>query len=260
MEGEGPKLEAIRESSDISKLSCSQLETRLAPVYETLAGIRHSLPSEGFSDVATIGFAGAPWTVATYMVEGGSSRDFFNVKIMAYRDPVGFAALIDLLVEATAQYLICQIEAGAEAVQLFDSWAGALDPDEFRKWVILPTKRIVELVRDSYPEVPIIGFPKGAGYSYMAYAQDTGVTALSLDSQVPQKWVARALQPVMPVQGNLDPLCLYAGGDALKLAVERIFSDLDGGPFIFNLGHGIHKDTPVEHVEELVRLIRDFGS
>jgi len=252
LEGEGPKLGAF----DPKKLGFSQLEARLSPIYETLRGTRSALEREGFSHVSTIGFAGAPWTVATYMIEGGSSKDFSQVKKMAYGDPQNFSSLIDMLVEATAHYLIKLIEAGAEVVQLFDSWAGALDSDEFRKWVIGPTKKIADLVRESYPAIPIIGFPKGAGYNYMAYAQGTGVTALGLDSQVPTSWAARVLQPLMPVQGNLDPIALLAGGDALKLAAERVIGDLSGGPFVFNLGHGIHKDTPVEHVEQLIRLIR----
>ncbi|HBR68948.1 MAG TPA: uroporphyrinogen decarboxylase [Rhodospirillaceae bacterium] len=252
LEGEGPKLERLRTGADIAKLNPGLMERKLSPVYEAIAKVSSKLDDK----TALIGFAGAPWTVATYMVEGGGSKDFIAVKKMAYSDPQTFAALIDLLVESTAHYLIRQVEAGAEALQIFDSWSGVLDSDEFRKWVIQPTKQIVDLVRDSYPQIPIIGFPKGAGYNYMAYAEGTGVNVLGLDSQVPTKWAARVLQPLKPVQGNLDPIALLAGGDAMKLAAERIIADLSSGPFVFNLGHGIHKDTPVEHVEQLVKMIR----
>ncbi|GJL86265.1 MAG: uroporphyrinogen decarboxylase [Micavibrio sp.] len=252
VEGEGPKLEPIRDAQALSKLGISQLEAKLSPVYEALSKVSGELDDK----TALIGFAGAPWTVATYMVEGGSSRDFINVKKMAYGQPELFSSMINLLIESTAHYLIKQVEAGAEALQIFDSWSGALDSDEFRKWVIEPTRQIVDLVKDSHPTIPIIGFPKGAGYGYVPYAENTGVTALGLDSQVSTKWAARVLQPLMPVQGNLDPIALLTGGDALKLAVERVIGDLSGGPFVFNLGHGIHKDTPVEHVEELIGLLR----
>lgn len=252
VEGEGPKLDPVRDAAALAKLSPSRLEARLAPVYAALSNVSGKLDDK----TALIGFAGAPWTVATYMVEGASSRDFINVKKMAYGDPELFSEMIDLLVEATAHYFIKQVDVGAEALQIFDSWAGALDNDEFSKWVIRPTKQIVDLVKDSHPGIPIIGFPKGAGYNALAYVEKTGVTALGIDSQISTKWAARTLQPLIPVQGNLDPIALLTGGDALKLAVERILADLSEKPFVFNLGHGIHKDTPVEHVEQLVKLIR----
>ena len=255
--GEGPKLDPLKNAQDIARLGYKEFDVKLSPVYEALSNVRTALRQEGFDHTALIGFAGSPWTVATYMIEGGSSRDFLNVKKMAYADPENFSKLIDLLVEATSSYLIKQISAGAEAVQLFDSWAGVLDPDQFRRWVIEPTRRIVKLVREIHPHTPIIGFPKGAGPNYLVYVQDTGVTALGLDAQVSTKWAARALQPLVPVQGNLDPICLLAGGDSLILAIERIIADLKEGPFIFNLGHGINKDTPPEHVEILVNTIRN---
>lgn len=254
VQGEGPKLGELT----VSKLGYGGF-SKLDPVYEALGDVKTALNAEGFNHTALIGFAGAPWTVATYMIEGGSSRDFLKTKMTAYSDPEGFAALIDILVEATASYLIKQIRAGAETVQLFDSWAGALDSEQFNRWVVQPTKRIVDLVRADYPHVPIIGFPKGAGQNYLSYVQNTGVSALGLDSQVPVKWAARSLQPLAPVQGNLDPVCLLAGGDAMILAAERIIETLKDGPFIFNLGHGIHKDTPVEHVEALVRFINGYS-
>ncbi len=257
VEGEGPKLNALRESADFAKLNFNAFEKTLSPVYEALRKTSSALQEEGHNNTALIGFCGAPWTVACYMVEGGSSRDFMNVKGLSYRDPIGFAGLIDLLVESSAQYLINQIEAGAEAVQIFDSWAGALDAQSFRKWVIQPTKQIVDLVRNTYPDVPIIGFPRCAGQNYLSYVQDTGVTAVSLDQSVDTRWAARTLQPLVPVQGNLDPFCLHTGGDALALAAEKIIGDLSAGNFIFNLGHGIHKETPPEHLELLVKIIRE---
>lgn len=256
--GEGPKLDALEEAKDIARLGYSGFAAALGPVYEALARTRAQLQAEGYAETALIGFCGAPWTVATYMIEGGSSRDFLKTRLMAYRDPEGFAALIDLVVEASAQYLIEQVRAGAEALQIFDSWAGALDAGSFARWCVRPVREIVTLVRAACPEVPIIGFPKGAGYNCLSYAGDTGVNALGLDSQIPVEWAAR-LQSVVPVQGNLDPLRLLAGGDQMTLEVEKILGALGGGPFVFNLGHGIHKDTPVEHVEALVRMIRDHG-
>ena len=258
VEGEGPKLEPLKTGADIAKLNYRDFKTKLSPVYEALGNVRSALQAEGFLHTATIGFAGAPWTVACYMIEGGSSKDFHAVKKMAYGDPDNFSALINLLVESTATYLMNQIAAGAEAVQIFDSWAGVLDADQYRKWVIRPTKQIVDLVRDTYPHTPIIGFPKGSGVNYLNYVQETGVSAVGLDSQVPGKWAERTLQTLVPVQGNLDPVCLLTGGDAMLMTVERIMTELSGGPFIFNLGHGIHKDTPVEHVEMLVNYVRNF--
>ncbi len=257
IQGEGPKLDAIKDAGSLGRLNFSKFETTLNPVYEALQKTKAGLQGEGFHGTALIGFCGAPWTVACYMVEGGGSKDFIDVKRFAYSDPMGFAELIDLLVEASAAYLINQINAGAEAVQIFDSWAGALDSQSFRKWVIEPTRRIVDLVRDSYPDVPIIGFPRCAGSNYLNYVQDTGVTAVGLDTSVDTKWAARTLQPMVPVQGNLDPICLLTGGDALIMAAEKIIGDLKGGNFVFNLGHGINKDTPPEHVETLVNFIRE---
>lgn len=257
VEGEGPKLDALRSGADIAKLNYKDFETRLKPVYEAIASTREALKSEGFAHTALIGFAGAPWTVVCYMIEGGGSKDFIAVKKMAYAQPQNFTSLINLLVEATAHYLMHQIAAGAEAVQIFDSWAGVLDPDEYKRWVIKPTRDIVTQVRQSYPHVPIIGFPKGSGINYQAYVQETGVSAVGIDAQVPTKWASRVLQPLVPVQGNLDPICLLAGGDALVLAAERIMTEMAQGPFIFNLGHGINKDTPPEHVTMLSDLIRN---
>lgn len=256
--GEGPKLEPIREAAELSRLSDSGFDEILEPVYEALRQTRSGLDREGFVDTALIGFAGSPWTVATYMVEGGGSKDYRLVKSFAYSDPQGFGQLIDMLVEQTARYLIGQVKAGAEALQLFDSWASALDAEQFQRWVVEPNRRIVERVRAEYPDIPMIGFPKGAGYNYLSYAQKTGVTALGLDSAVPLDWAAQELQSLMPVQGALDPFCLYAGGEAMRDSARQLLETLGSGPYVFNLGHGIHKETPIAHVEELVKIIRDY--
>ena len=252
VQGEGPKLGEF----NLDRLSYRAFDETLDPVYGALRKTREMMGDEGFDQTALIGFCGAPWTVATYMVECGGSKVFEKVKALAYRDPDQFGALIDLLVEASAQYLIKQVEAGAEALQIFDSWAGALDSSQFYRWSILPIKQIIARVRDVYPDVPIIGFPKGAGVNYTKFVQETGVSAIQIDSSVPTDWARNMLQPHVPVQGNLDPFCLFAGGDALHMAVEKILSDLGQGPFIFNLGHGINKDTPIAHVQKLVDLIR----
>ena len=179
-------------------------------------------------------------------------------KKMAYGDSKTFGAIIDLLVESTAAYLIKQVESGAEALQIFDSWAGALDQNLFQKWVIKPTCEIVKQIRAVHPHVPIIGFPRGAGANYFSYAQNTGVTAIALDQHVPTKWAAQTLQSHMPVQGNLDPVCLMTGGDAMAMAVEHIMADLASKPFIFNLGHVVNKDTLVEHVDALSDMLKGW--
>lgn len=257
-EGEGPRLSPLKDRRDVERLSLTLLDEKLSAVYETVRETRGKLDREGFTGAALIGFCGAPWTLACYMIEGGSSRDFLAVKKWAYADPEGFGALIDVLTEASIHYLLRQIAAGAEAVQIFDSWAGVLDADQFRRWVIQPAKRIAEAVRSEYPQVPVIGFPRQAGQLYIPYIQETGVSAVSLDQQVPMKWAAGVIQPQVAVQGNLDPVCLLCGGDALALAAENILSALSRGPFVFNLGHGIHKDTPPEHVAGLVDLVHGW--
>jgi uroporphyrinogen decarboxylase len=215
--------------------------------------VRKNLPAE----TTLIGFAGAPWTVATYMVEGGSSRDFRHVKNWAYGDASGFGALIELITEATIAYLSAQIEAGVEAVQLFDSWAGVLPDEPFRRWVVEPTRRIVAELKRHFPTVPIIGFPRGAGLFYESYAAATNVDAVALDTTVPLGFAREVLQPRTAVQGNLDPVLLLAGGEALGLAVSRICEQLGGGPFVFNLGHGVLPQTPPEHVAALAGMLAD---
>lgn len=251
-EGRGPCLEPLRGVQDLAKLDPGRLEERLRPVFATVSLLRRSLPEQ----TTLIGFAGAPWTVASYMVEGGSSRDFLTAKRWAYSEPQGFAALIDLLIEATSGYLLAQVEAGAEALQIFDSWAGVWPEPEFRRWCLNPVKEIIRRVKGVHPAVPIIAFPRGAGLLYAAVAEEAGADALSLDTTVPLRWAREVLQPKVTLQGNLDPAVLLAGGKAQKEAVARILETLGDGPFIFNLGHGIDKNTPPEHVTQLVEQIR----
>ncbi len=251
-EGEGPILEPIRDVADLAKLSLDKLHQRVAPVYETVAQLAAELPDH----VALIGFAGAPWTVATYMVEGKGSRDHALVKQWAYGDPDGFGQLIDLLVTATVAYLSKQVDAGAEAVQLFDTWAGALSETAFQRWCIEPVQRIVTLLRQNYPDLPIIGFPRGVGASYRTFAAAAGVNGVSLDWTVPLDWAAAELQGKVALQGNLDPRLLVVGGLAMEVEVQRILETLGQGPFIFNLGHGIVPETPPENVGRLAEMLR----
>ena len=249
--GAGPRLEPVERSDPLAGLGLDNFHHHLANVYEAVSRLRAKLPGE----VALIGFAGAPWTVATYMAEGGSSRDYAAVRGWAYNDPEKFQALIDLLVEATAAYLIRQAEAGAEALQLFDSWAGVLSEAQFRRWSVDPAKRIVEAVKAAHPHIPVIGFPRGAGALYADYVRGTGIDAVSLDVSVPLGWAADHLQSRTVVQGNLDNLLLAAGGEALDEEVGRIIEAFAGGPHVFNLGHGIIPSTPPEHVGRVVDLV-----
>ena len=251
-EGEGPVLEPLHRREEAAALPRDGVVEKLAPVYEAVRRVVKLLPPES----ALIGFAGGPWTVATYMVEGGTSRDFAMVKSWAMSDPIGFGMLIDRLIQATIAHLEAQLEAGAEAVQLFDSWAGVLPEAAFRRFVIAPTKAIVAAVKARYPDRPVIGFPRGAGLLYRSYAEETGVAALGLDSTVPCAIAQKTLQSRLPVQGNLDPILLRVGGPAMAAAVTNIRAAFASGPHIFNLGHGVLPDTPVEHVARLVELVR----
>ncbi len=251
-EGEGPVLQPVRSRSDLRSLSLDGFVDRVSPVFETVGCVASLLPKQ----TTLIGFAGAPWTVATYMVEGGASRDFAFVKGWAFTDPEGFGELIIRLADATILYLANQIEAGAEAIQIFESWAGILPETAFRRWVIAPTKRIVAALKERFPSVPVIGFPRGAGLLYRTYFLETGVKALSLDPTVPPGIACRTLQSIGAVQGNLDPSLLVAGGVAMEAAVAAILDAFRGGPFVFNLGHGIVPATPVENVARLVELVR----
>ena len=251
-EGAGPKLEAITDRRGLGTLRVEDVVPTLGPVLETVS----RLSAELDRDTTLIGFAGAPWTVASYMIEGGSSKDFLKTKTWAYGDPVGFQALIDLLVEATVNYLSAQVEAGAEALQLFDSWAGALPPQEQRRWCLEPAQAIVRRIKAAHPTVPVILFPRGAGGLYRDYAESAGAAALSLDTTVPLSWARSELQRHLAVQGSLDPAYLVVGGTALERATSRILDTLGDGAFVFNLGHGIVPQTPPEHVDQLVAQVR----
>ena len=253
-EGIGPRLEALQRRADIGRLNRGALHDHLAPVYETIGRLRQDLPAE----TTLIGFAGAPWTVASYMLEGGSSRDFAAGKRWAYGDPAALQQLIDLLVAATGDYLVAQIDAGAEAVQIFDSWAGVWPEAELRRWCLEPAKALVARIRTARPGVPVILFPRGAGLLYRDFAEVCGADALGLDTTVPLGWAREELQPKVCLQGNLDPLVLVAGGTALREGVDHILRELGAGPFVFNLGHGIVPETPPEHVAEMLEQIRNW--
>jgi uroporphyrinogen decarboxylase len=248
--GEGPKLSPPLLETDLDNFT-PQPE-RFEAVYETVRLCRAQLDDS----VTMLGFAGSPWTVATYMVAGEGSRDQHATRELAYTDPARFQAIIDRIVDVTITYLRGQIDAGAEAVQLFDSWAGSLAPDQFERWVIAPNAAITAALKQSHPATPVIGFPKGAGAKLAAYARETGVDALGLDETVDPIWADRELPDGMPVQGNLDPLMLMAGGEALTKRVKFILDAFAGRPHVFNLGHGIGQFTPIEHVEQLVAAVR----
>lgn len=248
--GEGPRLSPTLLDHALESLQA--VPERLQPIFRTVEKVKAALPPE----TAFLGFAGSPWTVATYMVAGQGSRDQGDTRRMAYRDPNAFGLLIDALVETTVEYLSGQVQAGVEALQLFDSWAGSLAPDQFDRWVVEPNARIVAAMKARHPDVPLIGFPKGAGGKLPFYARETGVDAVGLDETVDPVWADRSLPPGLPVQGNLDPLALIAGGAALEKGVGRILSSFRERPHVFNLGHGILPDTPIAHVEHLLRLVR----
>lgn len=251
-EGEGPKLNPIRDAAGLAILSKDKLQSHLAPVFETVSRLSKAIPET----TALIGFAGSPWTVATYMVEGAGSKEFVETKKLAYGQPIVFKALIDLLVDATGDYLISQIDHGAEVIQLFDSWAGVLPEEEFSKWVIEPTAKLVARIKDERPGIPVIGFPRGAGALLLPFVERTGVDAVSLDTSVPLEWAAKHIQPKVTVQGNLDPVMLIAGGEAMDHAIDHILKTLGKGPFIFNLGHGILPSTPPENVAHLADRVK----
>jgi len=252
VEGEGPRLQPIRDADGIAQLDRAGAAARYAPVLETVRLVKADLPVE----TALIGFAGAPWTVATYMVEGQGGTDFSTTKRLAHEKPILFRALMELLTEATTAYLIAQIDAGVEIVQLFDSWAGVLNENDFNSWVIAPTLAIVQAVKAAHPEVPIIGFPRGAGASIVPYAEKTGIDAVSLDTSVPMGWAIKALPHKIALQGNLDPALLLVGGAPMDAGIDLIRHAMKGRRFIFNLGHGVLPATPPEHVARLVARVR----
>jgi uroporphyrinogen decarboxylase len=248
--GEGPRLSP--RLVDAALASLERVEARLQPIYRTVEKVAARLPAQ----TTFLGFAGSPWTVATYMVAGQGSREQAEARLHAYRDPTAFGEIIDAIADMTIDYLSGQIAAGVDTVQLFDSWSGSLAPAQFERWVIAPTARIVAALKVRHPGVPVIGFPKGAGGKLAAYARETQVDAIGLDETVDPAVAAADLPENLPVQGNLDPFALLAGGEALESAVGRILSMFRGRPHIFNLGHGIIKETPIAHVERLVTLVR----
>jgi len=256
LEGEGPKLDPVRDRTSVAPLrkalESGQMISALSPVFETVRRVSGELDDR----TTLIGFCGAPWTVATYMIQGRSEPDQVAARTAALAGEEWFADLIDLLVDASAEYLCAQVRAGAEVVQIFESWAGILGAGSFSQWVIEPVARLVAKVRMEFPELPIIGFPRGAGVNYLAFAEQSGIGALSIDHMVPVHWIRDNLQQSHVVQGNLDPVALLTGGGALDRAVDEILETLGDRPFIFNLGHGIFPQTPIAHVTRVLDLIR----
>jgi uroporphyrinogen decarboxylase len=250
--GEGPHLSPRLVDTALSSLAA--VPSRLDAIYETVARVKAGLGS----DRTLLGFAGSPWTVATYMVAGEGSRDQHDTRALAYRDPAAMQAIIDAIVAVTVEYLVGQIAAGAEAVQLFDSWAGSLAPAEFERWVIAPNAAIVSQLRARCPGVPIIGFPKGSGEKLPAYARETKVDVLGLDETVDPIWAHRNLPEGLPVQGNLDPLLLLAGGEELERQTRRILDAFADRPHVFNLGHGIGQTTPIDNVSNALATVRGW--
>ncbi len=253
--GEGPRLDPLDTPEKIGQLAREADFGRLEPVFEALSRVRAALAS----DVALIGFCGAPWTVATYMVAGRGTPDQAPARLLAYRHPQAFAGIIDALVENSVEYLLGQLEAGADALQIFDTWAGVLPVREFERWSIEPTRRIVEGVRRKRPDAKIIGFPRGAGALLPNYVAQTGVDAVSIDWAAEPGLIRAQVQSKVAVQGNLDPLALMAGGTALDGGVDDVLANYAQGRLIFNLGHGIVPETPIAHVEQMVKRVRASG-
>jgi uroporphyrinogen decarboxylase len=250
--GEGPRLDPIVDRQGVAALKPEIDQVALAPVYETIKRVKAELAS----DVTLLGFCGAPWTVASYMIAGRGTADQEPARLFAYRDPDTFAALVARLVEASAAYLVGQLRAGVDAVQIFDTWAGVLPADQFRRWSIEPARAIIAKVRAQVPGAKVIGFPRGVGAGILRYIENVPVDAVSLDWTVDLALAREKIQSRLPVQGNLDPLALLAGGAALDQAVDRILQAFAGGPFIFNLGHGILPQTPIAHVEQMLARVR----
>jgi len=252
VEAEGPRLEPITSTSELRKLDSGQTAATFEKIYQTVALIRQELPP----DKVLIGFCGAPWTVATYMVAGRGTPDQAAARAWAYRDPTGFAELIELLTTTSSEYLAGQIDAGAQVVQIFDTWAGSLPDDQFARWVIEPTRRIVHHLKQRHPKVPIIGFPRGAGPLTVRYVDETGVDGIGCDTALSLPFIREQLAGKAVVQGNLDPLLLACGGEALAQRVSEILAQLSDMPYVFNLGHGIVPHTPPENVARLVACVR----
>jgi uroporphyrinogen decarboxylase len=250
--GEGPLLDPLEDRKAFERIAGELDHKILNPVYETIRIVRRELDA----GTTLLGFCGAPWTVATYMIAGRGTADQAPARLFGYRDRVGLDTLIDVLVDASADYLVRQLQAGADAVQIFDTWAGVLSPAEFDRWCIAPTKRIVEKVRAAVPGARIIGFPRGAGASLKRYAAEVPVDAVGLDWMIDRSFAREEVQSCVAVQGNLDPLVLVAGGEALDRAVDAVLEAFADGPFIFNLGHGIVPETPIAHVEQMLARVR----
>jgi uroporphyrinogen decarboxylase len=250
--GEGPQLDPIADRQALMRLRLELDHGVLAPIYETIRRVKASLAP----DVALLGFCGAPWTVASYMIAGHGTPDQQPARMFAYGDPEAFAGLIDKLVDASAAYLVRQLQAGVDAVQIFDTWAGVLPAEEFARWCIGPAQRIVANVRSQVPDAKVIGFPRGVGAGLLRYVEDVPVDAVGLDWMADPAFVRDQIQWRVPVQGNLDPLALLAGGSALDQGVDNILAAFSERPFIFNLGHGILPQTPIAHVEQMIARVR----
>jgi uroporphyrinogen decarboxylase len=250
--GEGPRLDPITDGRGIKCLASEIDQAVLGPIYETVRRVKAELGAE----TALLGFCGAPWTVASYMIAGRGTPDQAPARLFAYREPEAFAGLMDILVEASAAYLVRQLQAGADAVQIFDTWAGVLPPEEFSRWCIEPTRRIVGKLRQQVPDAKVIGFPRGAGTLLARYVEEIPVNAVGLDWTVDRGFARDGIQARVPVQGNLDPLVLVTGGAALDRGVDAVLEAFAGAPFIFNLGHGILPETPIAHVEQMLRRVR----
>ena len=248
--GEGPRL--APKITEVALASLERAPEHFKAIYETVRRVASQIDDK----TTFMGFAGSPWTIATYMVQGQGSKDQAVTRRYAYKDEVAFGELINAIIENTVEYLLGQVDAGVEAIQLFDSWAGTLSPAQFEKWVIAPNAEIISRLKAVHPDLPIIGFPKGAGAKLLAYANETGASAIGLDETVDPLWAHENLPAGLPLQGNLDPLALIAGGEALEKSARHILQIFEDRPHIFNLGHGILPDTPIEHVEQLLHIVR----
>jgi len=255
VEGEGPRVDPATKASELSQVPMEKILARLSPVGETVERVRSSLDNS----TTLIGFAGSPWTVAVYAIEGRGGTDKADVRKFGYQNPGELDGMLEQLVEASAHYLLMQAKAGADALMLFESWAEGLPEDAFERWVIGPTAKLVQRVRSLGVKQPIIGFPRGAGSLVLDYAERTGVNAVGLDSAIPLKRIAASLPKGMPVQGNLDPMRLVAGGPEMDARAREIITALKDRPHIFNLGHGVTPETPIPHVESVLRTIRSMA-
>jgi len=252
--GEGPSLNPLTDPEAIKSLRTEIDQVALAPVYETIELVKRALPAH----VALLGFCGAPWTLATYMIAGQGTLDQAPARLFAYSHPEDFARLLHILIHASVDYLAQQLQAGVDAVQIFDTWAGVLPPDQFERWCVIPTARIVSELRNRVPGAKVIAFPRGANSLLPYYVDQVSPSAISIDWRIDRQFVRSQLQNHLPVQGNLDPLALLAGGTALDRAIDDVLAAFARGPFIFNLGHGILPDTPIPHVEHMLARVRAY--